>query len=180
MEEVKPRAAINHGLHLPPSPFIRSTPSFHLFVQPALRSGSFADPSSCRCRECLGCLDLSPDLPVDRMFLVMVTLSSELRAQSTMPLQPFMGKLMSAAAAGRLWMLRTAAGKEQRGLLGNFYRISFASVTSMHREFCQYDSSCSIFNLTRCQPQQLSLCQGKCSPFSLCFVCILHFNYGDF
>lgn len=64
---------------------------------------------------CAGCLDRSPGLPVDRMFLVMVTLSSELRAQSTMPLQPFMGKLMSAAAAGRLWMLRTAAGKEQEG-----------------------------------------------------------------
>lgn len=73
----------------------------------------------------LGC---SPGLPVDRMFLVMVTLSSELRAQSTMPLQPFMGKLMSDAAAGRLWMLKTAAGKEQkylwsRMLLKNFYRI---------------------------------------------------------
>lgn len=50
------------------------------------------------------------------MFLVMVTLSSELRAQSTMPLQPFMGKLMSDAAAGRLWMLKTAAGTEQEYL----------------------------------------------------------------
>ncbi len=59
-----------------------------------------------------GVSQLSPGLPVDRMFLGMVTLSSELRAQSTMPLQPFMGKLMSAwPSTGRLWMLKTETQK---------------------------------------------------------------------
>lgn len=38
---------------------------------------------------------LSPVCSVDTMFLGTVTLSSELRAQSTIPRQPFMGKLMS-------------------------------------------------------------------------------------
>lgn len=93
---------------------------------------------------------LSPALPVDRMFLVMVTLSSELRAQSTMPLQPFMGKLMSDAAAGRLWMLKTGAGKGQQEylwlimLLENFFRIIWALVNYVHLELHQYNSSCLI------------------------------------
>lgn len=41
----------------------------------------------------------------------MTTLSSEFLAQSTMPLRPFMGKLMSVITdtAGSLWMLATAA-----------------------------------------------------------------------
>ncbi|TNN57629.1 hypothetical protein EYF80_032159 [Liparis tanakae] len=55
----------------------------------------------------------SPGLPVARMFLGMVTRSSELRAQSTMPLQPFRGKLMSAwPTMGRLWTLNTGTGRE--------------------------------------------------------------------
>lgn len=39
----------------------------------------------------------------------MTTLSSEFLAQSTMPLRPFMGKLMSVITdtAGSLWMLAT-------------------------------------------------------------------------
>lgn len=43
----------------------------------------------------------------------MTTLSSEFLAQSTMPLRPFMGKLMSVITdtAGSLWMLATAAFK---------------------------------------------------------------------
>lgn len=46
------------------------------------------------------CLPVSPE---DRMLLETVTLSSEFLAQSTMPLQPFMGKVMSVAAlAGSL------------------------------------------------------------------------------
>lgn len=58
----------------------------------------------------LRCLPASPE---DRMLLETVTLSSEFLAQSTMPLQPFMGKVMSVAAlAGSLWMPRTR-GKEQ-------------------------------------------------------------------
>lgn len=43
----------------------------------------------------LCCLPVSPE---DRMLLETVTLSSEFLAQSTMPLQPFMGKVMSVAA----------------------------------------------------------------------------------
>lgn len=41
----------------------------------------------------------------------MTTLSSEFLAQSTMPLRPFMGKLMSVITdtAGSLWMLATAS-----------------------------------------------------------------------
>lgn len=43
----------------------------------------------------------------------MTTLSSEFLAQSTMPLRPFMGKLMSVITdtAGSLWMLATAEFK---------------------------------------------------------------------
>lgn len=43
----------------------------------------------------------------------MTTLSSEFLAQSTMPLRPFMGKLMSVITdtAGSLWMLATARGQ---------------------------------------------------------------------
>lgn len=43
----------------------------------------------------------------------MTTLSSEFLAQSTMPLRPFMGKLMSVITdtAGSLWMLATAQSK---------------------------------------------------------------------
>lgn len=59
----------------------------------------------------LCCLPVSPE---DRMLLETVTLSSEFLAQSTMPLQPFMGKVMSVAAlAGSLWMPRTR-GKQER------------------------------------------------------------------
>lgn len=44
-----------------------------------------------------------PESPEDRMLLETVTLSSEFLAQSTIPLQPFMGKVMSVAAfAGSL------------------------------------------------------------------------------
>jgi hypothetical protein len=44
------------------------------------------------------------------------TLSSEFLAQSTMPLRPFMGKLMSVITdtAGSLWMLATAYAKRER------------------------------------------------------------------
>lgn len=44
----------------------------------------------------------------------MTTLSSEFLAQSTMPLRPFMGKLMSVITdtAGSLWMLATAEYKQ--------------------------------------------------------------------
>lgn len=44
----------------------------------------------------------------------MTTLSSEFLAQSTMPLRPFMGKLMSVITdtAGSLWMLATAELKQ--------------------------------------------------------------------
>lgn len=44
----------------------------------------------------------------------MTTLSSEFLAQSTMPLRPFMGKLMSVITdtAGSLWMLATAEFKQ--------------------------------------------------------------------
>ena len=44
------------------------------------------------------------------------TLSSEFLAQSTMPLRPFMGKLMSVITdtAGSLWMLATAYIKRGR------------------------------------------------------------------
>lgn len=44
----------------------------------------------------------------------MTTLSSEFLAQSTMPLRPFMGKLMSVITdtAGSLWMLATAECKQ--------------------------------------------------------------------
>lgn len=44
---------------------------------------------------CLYCL---PDSPEDRILLETVTLSSEFLAQSTMPLQPFIGNVMSVAA----------------------------------------------------------------------------------
>lgn len=46
----------------------------------------------------------------------MTTLSSEFLAQSTMPLRPFMGKLMSVITdtAGSLWMLATAETRRNR------------------------------------------------------------------
>jgi len=40
-----------------------------------------------------------PGFPVTRMFLATLTLSSELRAQSTIPLHPFIGKVISAFPA---------------------------------------------------------------------------------
>lgn len=46
----------------------------------------------------------------------MTTLSSEFLAQSTMPLRPFMGKLMSVITdtAGSLWILATAEFKQTK------------------------------------------------------------------
>lgn len=58
-------------------------------------------------------LDMLGDIPADwetKRPFGMTTLSSEFLAQSTMPLRPFMGKLMSVITdtAGSLWMLATA------------------------------------------------------------------------
>lgn len=58
-------------------------------------------------------LDLLSDIPADwetKSPFGMTTLSSEFLAHSTMPLRPFMGKLMSVITdtAGSLWMLATA------------------------------------------------------------------------
>lgn len=58
-------------------------------------------------------LDVFSDIPADwetKRPFGMTTLSSEFLAQSTMPLRPFMGKLMSVITdtAGSLWMLATA------------------------------------------------------------------------
>ena len=64
-----------------------------------------------------------PGFPLERMFLEMVTLSSELRAQSTMPLQPFMGKLMSALPiTGRLWMLSTVVERQVPERRRNYFQ----------------------------------------------------------
>lgn len=59
----------------------------------------------------------------------MTTLSSEFLAQSTMPLRPFMGKLMSVITdtAGSLWMLATAGFTQthQQGFREVQYTIDF-------------------------------------------------------
>lgn len=71
----------------------------------------------CACM-CVHAFDI-PGTPVERVLLEMVTLSSEFRAQSTIPLQTFFGKLMSVALlAELLWILRTEGQKGGEGKKG--------------------------------------------------------------
>lgn len=85
-----------------------------LYVLPHRDAHSFREMLWCISGLVLCVCELSPGEPVDRMFLGIVTLSSELRAQSTIPLQPFIGKLMSAwPTTGRLWMLNTERSKHK-------------------------------------------------------------------
>ena len=84
-----------------------------------------------------------PGFPLDRMFLEMVTLSSELRAQSTMPLQPFIGKLMSALPiTGRLWMLSTVVDRETWTLFSAFHSLLVKMCIKIRARSCY---KCSIF-----------------------------------
>ena len=69
-------------------------------------------------RGCLGLWIIFSHIPADwetKRLFGMTTLSSEFLAQSTMPLRPFMGKLMSVITdtAGSLWMLATAEFKQR-------------------------------------------------------------------
>lgn len=74
-------------------------------------------PSQCRVCVCLrGPFSHVPADWETKSPFGMTTLSSEFLAQSTMPLRPFMGKLMSVITdtAGSLWMLATAQVNTQQ------------------------------------------------------------------